>query len=355
MAHRALVSVSRDEVLALREGMRDVQAAVADYYAETARGGDLGTTVRAFLVNTQTLNEQFSKNVSDAASYNALFTASTHSGVDFINAVKYARNVQQHVLHIVRPSDDKSLIGGLHGMRTYAFWDQIPQTAHEKLHRGTQSLKPAYDTVLLGQEVTQTMLEVLRFYSEVAPEIVHRDGRGEWSSFPLMNQPAVLSPQLHPEEPKNVTDAQAWLNDRVPNGDARVVSGQVTVNDVQYVVGSTFVGRLSFAPFVETVDQVNRDISAGFPYLAGEAAKNLEDATSGFAHAQGGVFRSRTALESWTSKIMSVEAKEDWCVLFDMDQWQHMIRIETTDPIPEELAYEVRRSRRLNAVVPLNH
>jgi hypothetical protein len=56
--------------------------------------------------------------------------------------------------------------------------------------------------------------------------------------------------------------------------------------------------------------------AAGFPYLAGEASKNLEDASSRFPRAlQGVVLGSRGELESWTSPIMRVEAEEDWCAL----------------------------------------
>lgn len=304
------------------------------------------------LVSTQTLNEHFSQNVNDKNTYINLLDSSALAGADYIKAVKYARNVQQHVMHIVSPRA-KSLVGGLHGMRTYAFWDEIPQEAHDKLHRGTKLLKPLYDSVLFDKEVTETMLEILRFFAAVAPEIVHRDERREWSYFPLTNQPGMLGPRLHPDEPPTIVDAQTWLNDRVPNGDARVVFGQVTVNDVKYVVGSTFVGRHCFSPFVETLDQVERDIASGFRYLQGNPAGNLEDITHTFTQPiQGSVFISRDSLDAWTVPVMQVEPQDDFCIAYSIDAWQGIVSVEIPNLIPEDVAYATRRARRLNAFVP---
>lgn len=353
MTHKPLVRVSEDELLPLREAMRDVQTAVSAYYAETARGGDLGPRVRSFLVNAQTLNDLFTNAVTDAASYEALFDSPTHANADLVKGVKYARNVTQHVLHIVRPSEgDMSLVGGTLGMRIYASWDDIPPLAHAKLRANTQKLKPAYDATLRGHEVTGTMLAALRFYAGIAPEIVHRDQRGEWTGFPLMSQPGISAP-LHPEEPTDLAAAQSWLEGRLPNGDLRVVCGQLTVDDARYVFGHTFVGRYSFAPFVESVEQVNHDIVAGFPYLAGDVSKNAKAAGEQFPSAlQGGVLVSRDEVTSWASPITRLGQVEDWCVVAHSDAWHRLVAVERAGLIPEIVAYGLRRARRLNALVP---
>ncbi|KSU75401.1 hypothetical protein GA0061083_2851 [Pseudarthrobacter enclensis] len=331
--------------------MKDLQANVAAYYAATARDGDYGQAVRAFLVSTQTLNEHFSLNVKDKSTYLKLLDSSTLAGTAFVKAAKYARNVHQHVMHIVSPRT-KSMVGGLHGVRTYAFWDEIPHEAHDKLHKGTKLLKPHYDSVLFDKEVTETMLEVLRFFAAVAPQIVHRDEKGEWTYFPLTNQPGMLEPRLHPEEPRAIADAQEWLNDRVPNGDARVVFGQVTVSDVKYVVGSTFVGRHCFSPFVETLDQVERDIASGFKYLQGNPAGNLEDITHTFSQPQGAVLKSRDSLDTWTVPVMQIQPQDDFCIAYDVDAWHRIVSVEVPNLVPEGVAYATRRARRLNAFLP---
>lgn len=350
MSSQLRIQIATEELLPLREGMRDIQMAASRYYAETARGGDLGAQVRAFLVSAQTLNDWLAESIEDSKSYKNLLAS--HPQVGLIMAVKYARNVTQHVLHIVKPSDDLRLIGGAFGLRVYALWDEIPPQVHGKLRPRTQDLKASYDKSLLSREVTQTMLAVLALYAELVPEIVHRDERGEWTGFPLLNQPGVGA-RLHPEEPLDLPDARAWLDSRRPNGDSRVICGQSTFEGTRYIFGFTFIGRYSFSPFVETVDQIRRDIAAGFLYLEGDVLKNVEDATGLFPMArQGPVLASRDAISSWASQITLTERDTDWCEGLGAEDWRRMIRNEHAGWMPATSAYEIRRARRLNAFVP---
>lgn len=351
-----LVELTPAEIPPLREAMRDVQTAVAAYYAETARGGDLGITVRGFLASAQVVNDLLTNQATNAASYRALFAqraAPSAAALEVIDAVKYARNLAQHVLHIVRPSDDTVLIGGQLGLRTYAVWDSVPQAAHDRLtNKNTQAMKASYDSALLGKEVVGTMMETLRFFQAVNPAIIHRDTRGEWTGFPLMSQPGMAD-ALHPEEPAEFHAAWNWLDDRIPNGDARVVCGQVTFEGIRHLCGFTFTGRHSFTPFAETVRQVERDIAAGASYLDGDVWANVDDATHLFPRAQGAVWFSRNDLESWASPIAQLERGVDWCLRDETEVWRGVVRIEQLSAgIPPPIAYEVRRARRLNAHVP---
>lgn len=346
------IQIAAHERPPLREAMRDVQKSVSAYYAATATGDELGGHVRAFLVSAQTLNDLFTNAVTDSASYVAALGAAAQRDADLIWGVKYARNVAQHVLHIVRPSDEMTLVGGTLGLRVYALWDEIPAAAHAKLRSGTQSLKPAYDAALRGQEVTSTMLALLRFYARIAPAIVHRDQRGEWTGFPLMSQPGMSAP-LHPEEPLDLADAWPWLNSRPPGGDARVICGQRALNGTSYVFGHTFVGRHSFAPFVESVEQVNIDIGLGYSYLTGSTTDNIEDVSGQFPHArQGGVLASRDDLDAWARPVIRIEHVDDWCVDAHSDEWERIVRLERGGLIPDFVEYGLRRARRLNALVP---
>ena len=351
-----LVELTPAEIPPLRAAMGDVQVAVATYYAETARGGDLGVAVRGFLASAQVVNDLLKNEVTDAASYKALFVqraAPSPAALEVIDGVKYARNVAQHVLHIVRPSDDTVLIGGQLGLRIYAEWDEVPQAAHNRLtNKRTQALRASYDSALLGREVVGTMMDTLRFYQSVNPAIVHRDTRGEWTGFPLMSQPGVTGP-LHPEEPADLEAAWNWLDGRIPSGDARVVCGQVTIEGIRYLCGFTFIGRHSFTPFAETVRQVERDLAAGASYLDGDVWANIDDATRLFSRAQGAVWVSRRELGSWASPITELEREADWCLRDDTEVWLGVIRTERLSAgFPLPVAYGVRRARRLNACVP---
>ena len=105
------LTITAAEEPRLLQVMKDIQETVAAYYAETARGGDLGAHVRTWLTRVQTLNDLLTEQLGDKATYTALFATPVSAGAELINAVKYARNVDQHLMHIVAPSED-SLIGG---------------------------------------------------------------------------------------------------------------------------------------------------------------------------------------------------------------------------------------------------
>ncbi|MGO1506422.1 MAG: hypothetical protein ACTH0V_02715 [Microbacteriaceae bacterium] len=336
----------------LRQVMKDIQNDVAAYYAETARGGDLGVHARNWLGRVQNLNDLLTKQIDDNATYLALFTPTPTPGAELINAVKYARNVDQHLMFEVSPSEDV-LIGGTHGLRTYGCWRPIPAATHAELEKRTQRLQPAYQANLEGKELTSTMLAVLRFFADIAPRIVHRDHRGEWTGFPLKSQPAV-GDSLHPEEPVgDIVAASAWLNRRRPNGDLRVVIGQLTREETPYLVGFTFADQLSFSPFVEMPEQVDRDIAAGFTYLQGDVAANVENITHKFSMPPGGaVLYSPKDPATWATPLAQARYGADWMTGFDPDSWRHIVSVEHQGCFPDYVSYEQRRAFRLYAQVP---
>jgi hypothetical protein len=335
--------------------MRDAQTAVADYYGQTARNvsiDDLGTPVRRFLVAAQTVNDLLTNSVGDRATYTSITSSGHHPGAGVIRGVKYVRNVTQHVAHVVRPRDEHVLIGGVLGMRIYTVWDEVPAAVHAQLRPSTRNLKRDYDAFLLGANVTDTMLDTLNFLSDAATDIAHRDERGEWTGFPLMSQPGVRD-RLHPEEPSEEITARAWLDERRPGGDVRVICGQLTVDGTRYVFGHTFDGRLSYAPFVETTKQLGRDLAAGFPYVFGNVSANTVDRTADVPHAvQGAVFESRDDITTWTTPAPSGGWDEDWIGERTASAWRRLMEMEREEGLFASSSYVIRRARRLNAVVP---
>lgn len=349
------VTIASDELPALQAAMRDAQTATADYYGQTARNNsidDLGTPVRRFLVAGETLNDLLTNRVGDSATYGSITSSGSHPGTGVIRGVKYVRNVAQHLAHVIRPRDEHVLIGGVLGLRIYTFWDEVPAAVHAQLRPSTQQLKADYDALLLGTNVTDTMLDTLSFFADVAPDIPHRDQRGEWTGFPLMSQPGV-GDRLHPEEPADEAAARAWLNERRPNGDVRVICGQLTADGTRYVIGHTFVGGLSYAPFVETVEQLGRDVAAGYPYVAGDVLANTVDRTEDIPHVvQGAVFESRGDIATWTTPVPSGGWDEDWIDERTAGTWHGVVEMEQGEGLFASSVYLIRRARRLNAVVP---
>jgi hypothetical protein len=351
----AHVTIASDERHALRAAMRDAQTATADYYGQTARDNsidDLGTHVRRFLVAAQTVNDLLTNSVGDSATYGSITSSGSHSGTGVIRGVKYVRNVAQHVAHVIRPRDEHVLIGGVLGLRIYTFWDEVPAAAHAQLRPATQQLKADYDALLLGVNVTNTMLDTLSFFADVAPDIPHRDARGEWTGFPLMSQPGV-SDRLHPEEPSEEKTARMWLDGRQPNGDLRVICGQLTVDGTRYLLGHTFVGRLSYAPFVETAEQLARDLAGGFPYVMGDVLANTVDRAKDIPHVvQGAVLESRDDIATWTTPVPSGGWDKDWVDQRAASTWRGLVEMERGEGFFAGSAYLIRRARRLNALLP---
>ncbi|MFJ8965338.1 hypothetical protein ACIRG5_38730 [Lentzea sp. NPDC102401] len=349
------VTIASHELLALQASMRDAQMAAADYYGRTARNDsidELGTPVRSFLSAIQTVNDLLTNSVGDSETYRSITSSGIHPNTSVILGVKYVRNVAQHLPHVIRPRDDHALIGGPLGMRIYTFWDEIPAIVHDRLRQGTQRLKSDYETRLLGTNVTDTMLDALNFFSDVAPDIPHRDQRGEWTGFPLMSQPGVRD-RLHPEEPSDEKAARVWLDERRPNGDIRVICAQLTVDGTQYTLGFTFTGRLSYAPFVETPEQLFRDAAAGYPYVVGDALANTVDRSKDIPHVvQGPVLESRGDIATWTTPVPSGGWKEDWSDGRMTDFVHRLTRTEQGGGLLGSTSYLVRRARRLNALVP---
>lgn len=350
------VAISPSELPSLQAAMRDAQTATADYYGQTARNDnidDLGTPVRRFLVAAQTINDLRTNSLSDSATYKGLTSPSGHPGAGIVRGLKYVRNIAQHVAHVIRPSDEHALIGGVLGLRIYTFWDEVPASVHAQLRPSTQHLKVDYDALLLGTNVTDTMLDTLSLFSDVAPDIPHRDQRGEWTGFPLMSQPGVRD-RLHPEEPSDEKDARAGLDERHPNGDVRVICGQLTVNGTRYILGHTFAGRLSYAPFVETAEQLARDVAAGYPYAVGDVLANTVDRTADIPHVvQGAVFESRDDIARWTTTPAPNGGwDEDWVDPKTASTWSGLVEMERQEGFFASSSYLIRRARRLNAVVP---
>lgn len=168
MSNRSQVRLTNEEADSLRATMRDIQDSVADYYAATAESRELGGEVRNFLTSAQRLNELLAKQIGDSSTCNKLLESSSCRGGELIGGVKYARNVVEHTLHIVRPKDD-ALVGGGQRFRVYPVWDEIPLEVHKKLRKGTQELRPAYGTTFQGCEVTETM-SLIHSLPQVRPD-----------------------------------------------------------------------------------------------------------------------------------------------------------------------------------------
>lgn len=346
------VLLSAAEAKALQSRMRDLQVAVSRYYVATGSHSSFEPELRAFITHTQAINDLLTESITDKSSFKTALDAQGDDAKSLINGIKYVRNVDQHLLYTVTPdSENLRIVGGTFGMRLFPVWKSIPAEVHDQLRPGTRKLQPAFEDRLVGREISGTMMDVLRLLGALIPEAVHRDGKNEWSGFPLMSQPGMGYP-LHPEEPLDRTQVHDWLSMREPNGDLRVALGLRIHEGVKYLYGNTWVNGYSFSPFVERVEQVRGDVSAGFRYLACEDISILESANDEFPDAlQGTVFRSSVDVDKQGPLVTEIHLTEEWTTPGSEVFWDD-VNIEVQKDIPESWFFEVRRARRLNALVP---
>lgn len=78
----ALLTSTPAEEPRLRQVMKDIHKDVSAYYAETARGGDLGVHVRNWLGRVQNLNDLLTMQLGDKATYLALFKPAPTPGAE---------------------------------------------------------------------------------------------------------------------------------------------------------------------------------------------------------------------------------------------------------------------------------
>lgn len=347
------LAVGKRELRALQSAMRDVQVTIGDYYASTssfdADPDELATRVRANASFVQVLNDLVGKELAASDVYKAMFQPPIDRRAEIIQAFKYVRNVMQHIRHPVLPMT-ASVVGGLGlGYRTYAVWQEVPRSVHNRLHKHTKPLKRLYNRLLKGHEVTQTMLDAAQFFATVSPAIVHTQANGEWTGFPLAHQAGVVG-RLHPQEPLDPSAATAWMDSRRPGGDLRVVCG--CMNDAGHTIlfGLTFVRDCAFVPFFETVEQLNTDIARGFSYFEGNVAANTSEVGALFGVApHRSVLRSNLPIEEWAGEVEVVENLSERSSLLDIDQWRTLWLQEAA---AGPTAFVTRRERRLNASAP---
>ena len=346
------VLLTAEEADALRSRMRDLQAAVSRYYAATSKQGNFESELRAFITHTQAINDLLTEAIANRTSFKIALESQGEDAKKLLDAIKYIRNIDQHLLYSVTPdSENVRIVGGSFGFRFFPVWKSIPLTVHDRLRSSTRKLQPAFNDRLVGREISGSMMEVLRLLGALIPEAVHRDGNNEWSGFPLMSQPGMGYP-LHPNEPLDHSQVMDWLSKRIPNGDLRVAMGLRIHQGVKYLYGNTWVKNYSFTPFMETIEQVQADISAGFTYLVCEDMHTLKSVSDEFADAlQGGVLRSIVDVAEQGPPVTELHLTEEWITPGSEVFWDD-VNIEVHKNLPESWLFEVRRARRLNALVP---
>lgn len=351
----------KSEAVDLQSAMRDVQVSIASYH-HAAAGFHSGseafeTPARATVAFIQKVNDVLRVQIGQADKYRRIFKRQLdegYAGAELIEAFRYVRHVMSHQLFRTSPVTT-SVVGGLGlGYLTAAHWERVPLRVHNRLHNHTKLLKTYHDRRLVDHLVLDTFLDAAKYFASICPMIVHRDHHGEWTGFPLRSQPGVNT-RLHPDEPPleygNLRSQEMnsrWLNSRPHGGDFRVICGRATIDARDVLFGLTFRGSASFSPFVETDQQVTRDVSAGYSYYHCSDSSHLRyDAFGPYRHGDTiGCVVSDVPMSKWLGDpVRSINKIDRFVTFMTREQWSHQVRIDLTDHL-------VRRSQRLAAVYP---
>jgi hypothetical protein len=357
------VFLQADEIVPMQSAMRDVQVSIADYYRQTSGFIDepdvYTTPVRSAVGFIQKLNEVMNKKLMARADYKIIFAdrlANGDAGAETIEGLRYLRNIGQHLLHPVVPETGRVVGNNLGlGFRTASHWAPVSPLVDSQLESRTQQLKPLYDKTIAGKSTIDPLLTACRFFSEICPQMVHRDSTEEWTSFPLRVQWGT-SESIHPDEPyydfsdrpKSESEIREWLNTRKPGGDSRWIAGRLTTTKGAFVYGLTFRNNVSYMMFSDTVEQVKADLRMGYPYWRGIPAQNIAEKKMLNDHT-GAKFQPivlSEPFESWAIRETLDGADcADFCSWKDDEEWAH--QIEKTQDLT------LRKAQRLNAWFPI--
>jgi hypothetical protein len=346
------LTLTLDEAPGLVAAMRDLQSATRSYYDDSTGfvdGDYLATPAKNAVVAVQTLHELLWNQYSGKDLYGDLFANATDLN-ETILAFKYLRNVIQHVIHPVEPSENSAVGGTGLGFRTYCSWSAVPDSVHQQLRAGTRALRVHFENRLAGRSVTETLLDALCFFSVTLPGLVHRQANGEWTGFPLRHQAGVQA-RLHPEEPKSEAEAIEWLASRLPGADRRLILGAITTQGARYTYGANVVGRALVSPFFESSKQLQQDIDRGYPYYRAEldgrlTSVTIPDRCDAFKHTT----ISHESPDTWMgSPLTDPPAGEDFCLDHTEEYWLRQLWWETES----SQGYTERRMRRLCAWYPI--
>lgn len=348
------------ELLDLQSAMRDVQVSIRSYHDATAGFHEdaraFETQARSTMVFIQKVNDVLRSDIGQSEKFRRIFQRHLDEGdpgAETIEGFRYARNAEAHHL-LSSTADPVRVVGGVGlGFQTSARWGPVPQVVHKKLYPQTKVLQPYYLARLLHQDVVETFLDAAAYLASVCPQAAHRDGRGEWTGFPLRSQPGLAS-RLHPEEPRLLTTQGAfsgrhagWMLRRRPGGDFRLICGRDARGGVEYCFGMTFRGDTSFDVFVETVVQVERDVAGGFPYYVPREDTPLTMRSTGVLRhgASLGVVTLDGSVDDLEPAVASTAEIPTFSTALSLDDWDDHIRKALSDPL-------LRRNQRMATVYP---
>jgi hypothetical protein len=184
------------------------------------------------------------------------------------------RNAEAHVRDVIDLNVIRMINVGAE-WRVFPAWKQyadLPR-AVTNASRTAPAAKRAYREAVGGELVIETLLDALKFFLACDPKLARRDDDEELEYFPLPEFVQHDYERRHPDWPTRVQhqeQARAAMMQQPPAGTGREIRHCLSIDGIAVYAGVTTMtpAYMSYY-FIETADQIIRDIKVGYPYSVG--------------------------------------------------------------------------------------
>ncbi|MFE1595460.1 hypothetical protein [Nocardia sp. NPDC058705] len=188
-----------------------------------------------------------------------------------VRGLTLIRNADTHADSVIE-MDSNRVVGGAGGWRVFPVWKEHADLPVEiqNLHRTASGVHKRYRDWVAGRLVVETLLDVMRFFDRCDPSLARRSESGDLQGFPLIEMGAQGYDCLHPYWLRE-NELSEQLLDRfmamAPTGVGRRIHRAVPRIDTTLLVGVTVLSHYRMS-FIESAEQVARDIAGGYVYTA---------------------------------------------------------------------------------------
>jgi len=227
----------------------------------------------AALVVVRTVDTLFSEVLGEPDGAHYRETLKTEPDGRVVRGLVLPRNGDVHAHSLIEMGSPRLVSGlGRNGFRVFPRWPEYTSLPADVLQTRTAgAVHEFYRDAVGGRLVIETLLDVVRFFDRCDPSLARRTDIGDLEGFPLMPFIEHDYERRHPYWPswsEMDRGRLARLTSSPPNGVRRHIRRLVPLDNTNLLVGLTGLNSIGSMSFIESTEQVIRDVAGGFPYLA---------------------------------------------------------------------------------------
>jgi hypothetical protein len=239
----------------------------------------------AALVVIRTIDTLFAEALAgpDKARYRQMWTTDPDGRV--VRGMVLVRNTDVHAHSLIEMESPRLVSGvGRGAWRVFPRWQDYASLPAE-VQNNTRTARSAHDRYkdsVGGRLVIETLLDVMRFFDRCDPSMARRADVGDLEGFPLTAFIEHDYERRHPYWPswdEVNTGLLDLLTSERPGGTERQIRRKVAHGDKILFVGFTSPDAVHMMSFLESAEQVTRDVVGGFRYTAITKAAEVVEVT----------------------------------------------------------------------------